>query len=79
MVINPNAIPNQTKDAHLSCLIVCLENHTLGLKSFFDGFNRATSRQGFAAVLGNVGPILATTGVAFAGTFRNEIANLASK
>ena len=58
---------------------IILENDTLGLKSFLDGFHRATSRQGFAAALGNVGPLLAATGVAFAGTFRNEIANLASK
>ena len=56
-----------------------LEDDTLGLKSFLDGFNRATSRQGFAAALGNVGPLIAATGVAFAGAFRHEIANLASK
>ena len=77
MVIHPNTIKSNLY--FYSYYTYFYENDTLGIKSFFDGFNRATSRQGFAALLGNVGPILAATGVAFAGTFRNEIANLASK
>ena len=43
-----------------------------------NGYKNGIRRQGVACVFAIVGPILAATGTAFAGTFRNEIAAIAS-
>ena len=43
-----------------------------------NGYKNNIRRQGVAGVFAIVGPILAATGTAFAGTFRNEIAAIAS-
>ena len=50
----------------------------IGIKLLINGYKNGIRRQGVAGVFAIVGPILAATGTAFAGTFRNEIAAIAS-
>ena len=67
-------------------MVVILEQSNLaqgyilytGIKLLINGYNNNIRRQGVAGVFAIVGPILAATGTAFAGTFRNEIAAIAS-